>query len=299
MQLEFDNTQFALAVFGVVALLAVIILGLRMLMKKSSETDLTAKQHDNLASRTKYPEVDAFKYSGTMLGVGIAATLAIVLFAFNWTEYEKEIFIPEYDLEVEEEIEQIPPRTTEPPPPPPPPPPPKIEEVPDEEIEEEDQDLFKDQTITEETTMDDTPVEQVEEAPPPPPPPPPAPEVEEIFKVVEQMPRFPGCEDIADEAEKKQCAQKKLLEFIYENIKYPAIARENGVEGMVVVSFVVEGNGSISAPEVVRDIGAGCGDEALRVVKLMNELNKKWIPGRQRGRPVRVQFNLPVKFQLQ
>ena len=148
--------------------------------------------------------------------------------------------------------------------------------------------------------MDDTPVEQVEEAPPPPPPPPPpAPEVEEIFKVVEQMPRFPGCEDIANEAERKQCAQKKLLEFIYENIKYPAIARENGVEGMVVVSFVVEGDGSISAPEVMRDIGAGCGDEALRVVKLMNELNKKWIPGRQRGRPVRVQFNLPVKFQLQ
>ena len=75
------------------------------------------------------------------------------------------------------------------------------------------------------------------------------------------MPRFPGCEnEPGDDQAKKACADKKMLEFIYKNIKYPAIARENGVEGTCVVRFVVDSDGSISSPEVVRDIGAGCGD---------------------------------------
>ncbi len=123
--------------------------------------------------------------------------------------------------------------------------------------------------------------------------------MQEIFKVVEQMPRFPGCEDLGSEAEKKKCAQEKMLEFIYGNIKYPAIARENGVEGTAVVRFVVEPDGKVTQAEVVRDPGAGTGEEALRVVNLMNQKGIKWVPGKQRGRPVRVQFNLPVKFKLQ
>ena len=114
------------------------------------------------------------------------------------------------------------------------------------------------------------------------------------------MPRFPGCEDAGGSAaEKKQCADKKMLEFIYKNIKYPAIARENGVEGNVVITFVVERDGKVTDAQVLRDIGAQCGQEALRVVNLMNEQGIKWIPGKQRGRPVRVQFNLPVRFKLE
>ncbi|MDX1666744.1 MAG: energy transducer TonB, partial [Saprospiraceae bacterium] len=173
------------------------------------------------------------------------------------------------------------------------------EEVPEEEILEEEEVEFVDQSITEETVVE-APV--VEEAPPPPPPPPPPPEpkVEESFKVVEQMPRFPGCENISGgDAEKKACADRKMLEFIYSNIKYPAIARENGVEGTVVIQFVVEKDGTIQNANVVRDIGAQCGQEALRVVNLMNEKGLNWTPGKQRGRPVRVQFNLPVKFRLE
>jgi protein TonB len=136
--------------------------------------------------------------------------------------------------------------------------------------------------------------------PPPPPPPPPEPVVEEIFKVVEDMPRFPGCEDMGGtKQEKKACADKKMLEFIYKNIKYPAIARENGVDGTVVIQFVVEKDGSITDAKIVRDIGATCGAEALRVVNLMNQEGYQWIPGKQRGRPVKVQFNLPVKFKLE
>ena len=113
------------------------------------------------------------------------------------------------------------------------------------------------------------------------------------------MPRFPGCEDLSTKEERKQCADKKMLEFIYKNIKYPAIARENGVEGTVVVQFVVEKDGTVKDAKVVRDIGAQCGQEAMRVVNMMNEQNIKWIPGKQRGRSVRVQFNLPVKFRLE
>lgn len=138
----------------------------------------------------------------------------------------------------------------------------------------------------------------------PPPPPPPAPagsesELDQIFKVVEQMPRFPGCENEAgDNKVKKACADKKMLAFLYKHINYPAIARENGVEGTVVIQFVVEKNGSISGAKVVRDIGAQCGREALRVVNLMNSQGKRWIPGKQRGKSVKVQFNLPIKFRL-
>jgi protein TonB len=82
-------------------------------------------------------------------------------------------------------------------------------------------------------------------------------------------------------------------------VKYPAIARENGIQGRVVVQFVVEKDGKITDANVVRDIGAGCGEEALRVVNSMNSMNQRWTPGKQRGKPVRVQFTLPVSFKLQ
>jgi TonB family protein len=115
----------------------------------------------------------------------------------------------------------------------------------------------------------------------------------ELFEVVEEMPYFAGCEDLP-KTERKACGDKKMLEFIYQNLRYPAQARENGVEGIVVVSFIVEKNGKITEPKIVREIGGGCGDEVLRVVNLM----PAWIPGKQNGEVVRVQFNLPVRFKL-
>ena len=119
---------------------------------------------------------------------------------------------------------------------------------------------------------------------------------DEVFKVVEIMPHFPGCEEMNFEleAEAKKCADKKMLEFIYANIKYPKEAREGNIQGMVVIKFIVEKDGSISNVKLLRDIGGGCGEEALRVANAM----PRWTPGLQRGRAVRVQFNLPVKFKL-
>ena len=89
------------------------------------------------------------------------------------------------------------------------------------------------------------------------------------------------------------------MKFIYQHIQYPAIARENGVFGTVVVQFIVEKDGTVKDAKVVRDIGGQCGAETLRVVHLMNAKGIKWTPGKQRGTPVRVQFNLPVKFKLE
>lgn len=120
--------------------------------------------------------------------------------------------------------------------------------------------------------------------------------VDKIFQVVEEMPMFPACDSLTKYEERKACADKAMLEFIYANLQKPKnCAREGGVEGTVVVSFVIKKDGSISDVKILREIGCGCGDEAVRVVKLM----PKWIPGRQRNQAVDVQFNLPVKFRLE
>lgn len=99
--------------------------------------------------------------------------------------------------------------------------------------------------------------------------------------IAEDEPEFPG-------------GVEAMYKFIQENIEYPQLALENNISGKVYVTFVVEEDGSITNPKVLRDIGGGCGQEALRVVKMM----PKWKPGKQQGKVVRVQFNLPVKFVL-
>ncbi len=118
---------------------------------------------------------------------------------------------------------------------------------------------------------------------------------QEIFKEVDQMPRFPGCEDVADKEVQKECQQKEMLMFIYKNIKYPKAARDEGLQGTNVVEFVVEKDGTISNEKLVRTIGGGTDQECLRVVRLM----PNWIPGMKDGLPVRVEFKLPIKFKLE
>ena len=112
-----------------------------------------------------------------------------------------------------------------------------------------------------------------------------------VYKVVEEMPRFPGCED--HEA-KKDCAQKKMFEFIFSNIKYPEDARKAGIEGTVVVNFIIDKTGKILNPEIKRSVHGSIDAEVLRIIDLM----PNWIPGKQSGKNVAVSFNLPVKFKL-
>lgn len=131
-------------------------------------------------------------------------------------------------------------------------------------------------------------------APPPPPPPP----DEEIFVVVEDMPRFPGCETSISKSDKQKCSDQKLLEFVQNNLQYPEIAKENGVEGICVIRFTILENGTVSDIRLLRDIGAGCGEESVRIMNVMKEQGIVWTPGKQRGRPVKVSYNMPIKFQL-
>lgn len=102
-----------------------------------------------------------------------------------------------------------------------------------------------------------------------------------IFKVVETDPEFPGGID-------------SMYAWIERNLRYPTLARNNKIEGKVYVTFVVGKDGSISNAKILCDIGGGCGAEVIRIVNQM----PRWIPGKQRGKPVCVQFNLPVNFQL-
>lgn len=105
---------------------------------------------------------------------------------------------------------------------------------------------------------------------------------QEIFQIVEEMPAFPG-------------GEAKLMEYVGKNIKYPQIARETGIQGRVFIGFVVEPDGSVSNVKLLRGIGGGCDEEAMRVVKSM----PKWKPGKQRGKAVRVSYQIPVFFKLQ
>ena len=108
------------------------------------------------------------------------------------------------------------------------------------------------------------------------------PEEQQIFQIVEEMPEFPG-------------GMGECLKFLMKNAKYPTISQENGVQGKVSVKFVIEKDGSIADPVVVRGVDPYLDKEALRVVKSM----PKWKPGKQRGKPVRVSYTVPVIFKLQ
>lgn len=304
-----SNLSFTgLEVFlGVIIIIALGLIGLfigKRLLKTHTAIQLK-DMHDNdsilnrIKNRTKYPEVDVFRFGGTFWRLGLVMTLALAVVSFNWTIIDDTVIIPDDAMELDFDLEMETPPATSTPPPPPPPPPPVIEEVPDDVILEDDESTFADQSVDANTIVNEPPpVVATTNAPPPPPPPPPALEVKEIFKIVEEMPRFPGCEDLGSNAEKKKCAQAELLKFVYANIKYPPHARENNVTGTVVVRFVVDENGRVGQEEILRDIGAGCGDEALRIIKLMSDLPERWTPGKQRGRNVKVYFTFPVKFKI-
>ncbi len=205
--------------------------------------------------------------------IGLIIALAVILLAFEYKTYEKTIddMGQREVVEVPEEIIPITEQKVKPPPPPPPKQVVKINVVEDD-VEVED-DIVIDVEANEETEVEEyVPIEIEEE------------EVveEQIFMVVESMPGFPG-------------GEQALNKYLYENIKYPQMAKESGIQGRVFVTFVVEKNGEVTDVRVLRGIGGGCDEEAIRVVENM----PKWTPGKQRGKPVRVQFNLPIKFTLQ
>jgi protein TonB len=228
--------------------------------------------------------------------IGVAAF--VLLISFKTIINAIEGFIPKADEKVKvTEVVLPPPPVNEqqkPPPPPPEPPKPKVDQVrfpppvvkPDNEVQEKDPPTVKELEVADPGQKDqkgdpnadiriDEPVgnsdvkQVVEENP------------NQIFTAVEQAPTFPGGEGA-------------FGKYLGKNIRYPAIARENNVQGRVVLTFVVERDGSLTDIKVLRSLGSGTDEEAVRVLKA----SPKWKPGIQNGRPVRVQYSIPVNFTL-
>lgn len=118
-----------------------------------------------------------------------------------------------------------------------------------------------------------------------------------VWSNVDEPPLFPGCEDIIDTLERQGCAFKKLMKFVGENFRYPAEARRNRIGGKVIVSFVIDVDGYPGEATIVRSLGYGIDEEALRLIERMQDANMLWIPGKQDGKPVRTRFNLPLNVE--
>ncbi|MCK9422782.1 MAG: energy transducer TonB [Bacteroidales bacterium] len=240
------------------------------------------KEYGSYQLRKKYR-----KYVTVSMIFSLVLLSVVVAYPLINAYINKNKMIREREKEVGVTLENL--KQEEAPPPPPPPPPP---EALVEKVKFTAPVVVEDTTIeTGLTSMDDlnkkvnteAPTEDVEvqvkeEAPKVIE----TPVQAEIFTVVEEQPGYPGGEEAR-------------ISFLQSNIKYPEEAKELGIQGKVFVTFVVEVDGSITDVRVLRGIGGGCDEEAIRVVKSM----PKWIPGKQRGVPVRVQFNLPIKFTLQ
>ncbi len=224
----------------------------------------------------KSPKANLEVHRNTFILMGLVVGLSLLFFAFEWSTQTRKLdeTVLVQDVLAEEEIE-ITRRDPAPPPPPPPPEPeaPEIIEVVEEKVE----------TKLEIKTEDDQSQRQLQTYVPPPPPKPKQEEVtEEIFVVVENQPEFPG-------------GNAAMMKFLGDNIKYPVIAQENGIQGRVICNFVVEKDGSITDVQVVRGVDPSLDREAVRVIQQM----PRWKPGKQRGQAVRVRFTLPVVFRLQ
>ena len=223
----------------------------------------------------KSPKADLEGKKTTNLFIGAIMVLAVLFVGFEWSERDKKIKADSGIQEVVFEEEIIPITEQEQPKQAPPPPEvPKAEEVlniieNDSQVEESTVQASDDTQAAVEVKY--TPVEVEEE------------EVDEqqIFQVVEENPEFPG-------------GMKECMKFLSNNIKYPQISQENGVQGRVIVQFVVNADGTIVDPVVVRGVDPYLDKEALRVIKLM----PKWKPGKQRGKAVRVRYTQPVLFRL-
>ena len=225
----------------------------------------------------KTEKADLEKRRGLYLEIGLVVALAAALVAFNVKSYDNEQ-IEVTQRTAEDETEEMVIQTQQDELPPPPPPEPEVVttelNVIDNDAETENEmsmDVFEKVEKQENIEIVQVQVEQDEEE-----------KEDEIFQVVEQDPEYPG-------------GIEALYKYIQSNIKYPQLAKENNITGRVFVTFVVEKDGSVSNVKAARDIGGGCGAEAVRVVKSM----PKWTPGKQRGKAVRAAYTLPVNFNLQ
>ena len=234
--------------------------------------------------KSKKADLEGEKGTGLLIGYIIALSAMFACFEFTTREYvETDVVYATTSFVSEEEVIPI----TQPiftAAPPPPADAPQVAEILD--IVDNNTDIQEEKIETSESTTEaiSGPVAHVSGPVMAGPPAPVQEESDEgeIFEVVEQNPAFPG-------------GDKALMQYLTKNLKYPASAQENGIQGRVLVQFVVNKDGSIVDPKVLRSVDPALDKEAMRVVSAM----PKWQPGKQRGKTVRVKFTLPVTFRLQ
>ncbi len=230
----------------------------------------------------KNPKADVGRNSTLYFVIGLAAVLALVYGAMEWKKYDK---VNNYDISmnVEDQLDEEVPMTEQikTPPPPPPPAAPEVIEVVEDEEEVEETVIESTETSQEEEVIEieEVEVEEVEE------------DISVPFAVIEDVPVFPGCEGASD---KKACFQEMMQKHIRKNFRYPEIAQEMGVQGRVSVIFVIQKDGSIGDIRM-RGPDKNLEAEAMRIIKKL----PKMTPGKQRGRPVKVPFSIPITFKLQ
>ena len=230
----------------------------------------------------KNPKADVGRNSTLYFVIGLAAVLALVYGAMEWKKYDK---ANNYDISmnVEDQLDEEVPMTEQikTPPPPPPPAAPEVIEVVEDEEEVEETVIESTETSQEEEVVEieEVVVEEVEE------------DISVPFAVIEDVPVFPGCEGASD---KKACFQEMMQKHIRKNFRYPEIAQEMGVQGRVSVIFVIQKDGSIGNIRM-RGPDKNLEAEALRIIEKL----PKMTPGKQRGRPVKVPFSIPITFKLQ
>lgn len=219
----------------------------------------------------KSEKADLTNKTGLFFSIGLIFTLIVAERSFEHRTYEEKLdLLQGARTNVMEEMLEVPP-TEQPPPPEPIIQQPQIVEVPDEEEIKEDLKINLDVEVTEETKVEAVQVVAEE----------PKEEVDEIFTVVEETATPKG-------------GMAAFYKYMGDKIKYPAQARRMGVEGKVFVQFVIGKDGSISDVKVVKGIGAGCDEEAVRVV----QGSPSWNPGKQRGKAVKQRYTVPVFFKL-
>lgn len=257
----------------------------------------------------KYISPNWDRYRGEALKIGMIISLAFVLFAFNYTRYDspaKEIIFTDL-VELEDEI---PVRTTDFPKPPAPPiikdvpeiilnapEPPRVEVVQVQKVDNpiEDKAIIKTEVVNVPVKFKPSPAPKPKPAPIVPPKKSEDNKPEEALRFADYMPLFGECSyDEADKSTVRNCSDKAILKYFARKIKYPTPAKQNGIEGKVAVEFHIDKFGNIKDAIIRRDIGGGCGDEVLRVIKGM----PKWKAGKHNGRPVAVKFTMPVSFVL-
>ncbi len=231
----------------------------------------------------KNPKKDLERKRLTFVLIGLVFALGFSLFFINLKFYEPQTISSLGELQVEDIEEEeitITQQERKPPPPPPPPPPPVITIVEDDvELEEE--------LVIQDVESDEEDVVEIDEDTDE--------EVDEIinFAAVEDKPIFPGCEDVPKD-QRVQCFQRKMMKRISKNFEYPPMAKEMNIQERIYVEFVIGKDGKITDARVVKGSDPDLKKEALRLVNLLPSLK----PAKQRGKPVRTKYTVPISFKL-